>query len=100
MSTERGKRYTEDQKQELLELFGQSGMNASRFCKEMKLSYPTLKRWLGPAPTKSVQFVEIADPRCEDGRLTVALPNGLWAEFPLLADKSTIASWIRELKTC
>lgn len=100
MSTERGKRYTQDQKRELLELFRQSGLNASRFCKEMKLSYPTLKRWLGPGPSKSVQFVEIAEPRSEDGRLTVALPNGLWAEFSMDAQKSVIASWIRELKAC
>ncbi|WP_425607666.1 IS66 family insertion sequence element accessory protein TnpA [Pelagicoccus enzymogenes] len=47
-----GKRYTAEQKQELLELFRQSGMNASRFCKETNVSYPTLSRWLGPESTK------------------------------------------------
>lgn len=100
MSIERGKRYTEDQKQELLELFRQSGLNASRFCKEMSLSYPTLKRWLGPAPANPVQFVEIGEAESNDGRLSVALPNGIWAEFPLCAEKSVVASWIRELKAC
>ncbi len=102
MSTERGKRYTEEQKQELLELFRQGGLNASRFCKEMGLSYPTLKRWLGPspAPAKPVQFVEVGEAESSDGRLAVALPNGLWAEFPMDAEKSVVADWIRELKAC
>ncbi|EDY81066.1 hypothetical protein VDG1235_683 [Verrucomicrobiia bacterium DG1235] len=45
----------------------------------MKLSYPTLKRWLGPGPMKSVQFVELAGEQETDQRLKVALPNGLWA---------------------
>ncbi|MDQ8183899.1 transposase [Pelagicoccus sp. SDUM812005] len=100
MSTERGKRYTAEQKQELLELFRQSGLNASRFCKEMNLSYPTLKRWLGPAATKPVQFVEVGGAEPGEGRLSIALPNGLWAEFPLDADRSVVAGWIRELKAC
>ncbi|MEM9159222.1 MAG: transposase [Verrucomicrobiota bacterium] len=100
MSTERGKRYTQEQKQELLELFSQSGMNVSRFCKEMNLSYATLKRWLSPEPSKPVQFVEIGEADPSGGRLSVALPNGLWAEFPLSTDKSVVASWIRELKAC
>ena len=100
MPTERGKRYTEDQKRELLERFRQSELNASRFCREMSLSYPTLKRWLGPGPSKPVQFVEIGQAEPRGGRLSVALPNGLRAEFPLDAEKSVVASWIRELKAC
>ena len=100
MSTERGKRYTEDQKQELLELFRQSGLKASRFCMETNLSYPTLKRWLGPQPSKPAQFVEIDQSESSGGRLSVALPNGLRAEFPLDAEKPVVASWIRELKAC
>ncbi|MDQ8184195.1 transposase [Pelagicoccus sp. SDUM812002] len=100
MSTERGKRYTEDQKKELVELFRQSGLNASRFCKEMNVSYPTLKRWLGPQPAKTVEFVEVGEAEPNDARLSVALPNGIWAEFPLSAEKSVVASWIRELKAC
>lgn len=100
MSTERGKRYTQEQKQELLELFRQSGLSASRFCKEMNLSYPTLKRWLGPGPSKQALFVEIGEADSATSRLTVALSNGLWVEFPLEAEKSAVASWIRELKAC
>ena len=100
MSTERGKRYTADQKQELLELFRQSGMNASRFCKDMNLSYPTLKRWLGASAADPVRFVEIGEAESSEGRLSIALPNGLWAEFPLDADRSVVANWIRELKAC
>ena len=100
MSTVRGKRYTQEQKKELVELFRQSGMNASRFCKEMNVSYPTLRRWLGPEPSKPVRFVEIGEADPCGGRLSVALPNGLWAEFPLSTDKSVVTSWIRELKAC
>ncbi|MBD5778227.1 transposase, partial [Pelagicoccus sp. NFK12] len=98
MSTERGKRYTAEQKQELLELFRQSGMNASRFCKEMNVSYPTLRRWLGPESAKPVQFVELDGAERGEGSLSVALPNGIWAEFPLSAERSVVADWIRELK--
>lgn len=83
-----------------MELFRQGGLNAARFCKEMKLSYPTLKRWLGPGPTKPVRFVEIAGEQEAGGRLSVALPNGIWAEFPMDADKSVVAAWIRNLKAC
>jgi len=83
-----------------MELFRQSGLNASRFCKEMNLSYPTLKRWLGPSPTKVVQFVEVGEDESNEARMSVALPNGIWAEFPLCAEKSVVASWIRELKAC
>jgi transposase-like protein len=100
MSTERGKRYTTDQREELLELFRQSGLNASRFCKEMNVSYPTLKRWLGSGPAEPVQFVELAGEQATGQRLTVALSNGLWAEFPMDADKAVVAAWIRELKAC
>jgi len=100
MSIKPGKRYTEDQRKELLELFRQSGLSASRFCKEMRLSYPTLKRWLGPEPSKPVQFVELA--RSQDGerRLSIALSNGLWVDVAMDSDKSVVSSWIRELKAC
>ena len=100
MSAERGKRYTKDRKQELLELFHRSGMNAASFCREMNVSYPTLKRWLGPEPSKPVRFVEIGEAGAGASRLSVALPNGIWAEFPMEADRSVVASWIRELKAC
>lgn len=100
MSTQKVKRYTKEQKNELVELFRKSGQSATRFCKERSLSYPTLKRWLGPQPSKPVQFVEIGEADPGGGRLSVALPNGLWAEFPLSTDKSVVTAWIRELKAC
>ena len=100
MSKERGKRYTKEQKQELLELFGESGLSVARFCREMKLSYGTLKRWLDPEPSQSVRFVEIDEADSSAGRLSLALPNGLWVEFPVSAPKPAVASWIRELKAC
>lgn len=83
-----------------MELFRRSGKSASRFCKDQRMSYPTLKRWLGPDPAEPVQFVEIGEDDSNGGRLSVALPNGLWAEFPLDAKRSVVAGWIRELKAC
>jgi len=41
VSERKGKRYTEQEREELLGLFGRSGQSASRFCKETGLSYPT-----------------------------------------------------------
>lgn len=100
MTTEKGKRYTQERKRELVELFRQSGQSATRFCREMNVSYPTLRRWLGPEPSKPVRFVEIGEADPGVGRLSVALPSGLWAQFPLSADKAVVASWIRELRAC
>ncbi|NER00226.1 MAG: transposase [Cyanothece sp. SIO2G6] len=100
MSIERAKRYTPERKNELLELFRQSGRSATRFCKEQGLSYPTLKRWLGPAPREPVSFVEIGQAPSNTGRMSVALPGGLWLEFGADCEKSVVTSWIRELKAC
>ena len=100
MSFKRTKRYTPERKNELLDLFRQSGTSATRFCKEQGLSYPTLKRWLGPAPRESVSFVEIGEVPPNAGRMSVALPGGLWLEFAADCEKSVVSSWIRELRAC
>ena len=100
MSIERGKRYTPERKNELLELFRRSGKSATRFCKEHGVSYPTLKRWLGPSPSEAVSFVEVDQAGAAPGRMSVALPGGLWLEFAADCEKSVVASWIRELRAC
>lgn len=100
MSIERRKRYTQERKDELLELFRQSGESATQFCKEQGISYPTLKRWLGPAPREAVSFVEIGEERSNAGRMSVALPGGLWLDFAADCEKSVVTSWIRELRAC
>ena len=66
----------------------------------MKVSYGTLKRWLEPESANPVQFVELAGEHKADAPLKVALPNGIWAEFPMDARKSVVSAWIRELKAC
>jgi len=100
MSVRRRKRYTKEQKRELVERFRESGMNATRFCKQQRVSYPSLKSWLASSQVQKVQFVEVAQAERPQAQLRVALPNGLHAEFPLHADKPVVADWIRELKSC
>lgn len=96
----RGKRYTAQQRREILDLFARSGLSASRFCALRALSYPTLKRWLGSAASKSTKFVELESSESSGRRLSVAVGNGLWLDFSMDADKAVVASWIRELKAC
>ena len=100
MSSEKRIRYTTDQKNELLDLFRQSGLSATRFCKEQGVSYPTLKRWLGPSHGEAVSFVEVEELRSNVSRMRVALPGGLWLEFAADCEKSVVSSWIRELRSC
>jgi len=47
MGKSKGNRYTKAEREELLELYRQSGYGVTRFCREMDISYATLKRWLG-----------------------------------------------------
>ena len=100
MPDQRGRRYTSAQREDILERFRESGLSASRFCKEASLSYPTLKRWLGPGETEPMSFVEVESPAPPARRFAVALGDGLWLEFPLDADRSVVAAWIRDLKAC
>lgn len=46
MNKSKGKWYSDQEHDELLALFDQSGYSASRFCQETGLGYVTLKLWL------------------------------------------------------
>ena len=95
-------RYTEEERRELVQLYRQSGYSASRFCKEMNLGYPTLKRWL-ENETAKVSLVEVVVEElvpAESLSMNIRLPNGIECELrSKLTSRETI-TLIRELKGC
>jgi transposase-like protein len=96
------KRYTKEEREDLVQLYRQSDYSASRFCQEMGLSYPTLKRWLGDETAK-VSLVEVVVEEivpAESLRMNIRLPNGIECELrSKLTSRETI-TLIRELKGC
>jgi len=102
MSKKRSKRYSHAERDELLELYRQSGMSHWRFCKEMDLGYETLRRWLKADTAKyslvELKAVEVAAKRSV--RLRVHLPNGLVCELGAEMNREEVLNWVRELKAC
>ena len=100
MSKDRGKRYTDSEKEELLQLFEQSGCSVSRFSKEMGVSYGTLRRWLGREKPR-FDLVEVAAPfPASSGAMRVRLPNGIECQIPQGFVRGEAAALIRELAAC
>jgi transposase-like protein len=96
------KRYTEEERSDLVQLYRQSGYSASRFCKEMSLGYPTLKRWLGNETAK-VSLVEVVVEEIvptESLRMNIRLPNGIECEFRSELTSREAITVIRGLKGC
>ena len=102
MSRNRGKRYSPTEREELLELYRQSGLSHGRFCKEMELSFTTLKRWLqvDRAKYSLVEVKSIEVPIKRSVRLSVHLPNGLVCELGGDLSPEEVLNWVRELKAC
>jgi transposase-like protein len=100
VSNDRGKRYSKSEREELQQLFDQSEYSASRFCQEMGVCYPTLKRWLrGESPR--VNLVEVTTAASSNTvALRVRLPNGIECELGSSLSRSEVTQWIRELKAC
>lgn len=98
MSKSKGTRYSKDERDELMQLYRQSGYGVSRFCKEMDISYATLKRWLERKPTG---FVEVtADSLAPSSTsLAVRLPNGISCDLRV-SNRDEALGWIRDLKGC
>jgi len=100
VSKSKGKRYSEQEREELLALFNQSGYSASRFCKEMGLCHGTLKRWLSKGASR-VDLVEVAGPAGFDGvSLRVYLPNGVRVEIAGALGRGEAAGLMRDLASC
>lgn len=102
MPKKRSKHYSASEREELIELYRQSGYSIYKFCKEMSLGYETLKRWLKNEPAK-VNLVEVSveDATPEQSfRLTIRLSNGIACELGTALSMSETLSWVRELKGC
>lgn len=74
-------RYTELEKQELLEQYRQSGKSKTGFCRERGLSFCTLHDWLGGKKKKSARkrlpgFVPVNIKHGADVFAEVVLSNG------------------------
>lgn len=104
MSKKRSKRYSQAEREELMELYGQCGYSVWRFCREMNLSYDTLKRWLSErAPGHGlveVTAVAGAPPERSSVRLSVRLPNGIVCELGAGLSREETLNWVRELNRC
>ena len=96
------KRYTEEERGDLVQLYRQSGYSASRFCQEMNLGYPTLKRWL-ENETAKVSLVEVVVEElvpAESLSMNIRLPNGIECELRSKLTARETITLIRELKGC
>lgn len=102
MSKKRGNRYSAKEREELVELYRQSGYSIWKFCREMNLGYMTLKRWLEEeAPSYSlVEVTTAGEPTKASIGLSVRLPNGLVCELGGKLSPSEVLNWVRELKGC
>jgi len=102
MAKHKGHRYTQEEREELLELYRQSGYGISRFSSEMSISYATIKRWLKPKATPTIKLIEVAsDPVSNSAApLIVRLPNGIACEIGSALSRAETVNWIRELKRC
>jgi transposase-like protein len=100
MGKSKGTRYSDEEREELVELYRQSGYSVSRFCREMELSHATLKRWLGRSPARAC-FVEVSADSLSrvSASLVARLPNGISLELGCASREEAIG-WIRELKRC
>ena len=98
MGKSKGTRYSDEERDELVQLYRQSEYGISRFCKEMDISYATLKRWLGRKPVRFVEVTADSLSRVSTS-LTARLPNGISLELSA-ASREEALGWIRELKRC
>ena len=87
----RRRRFTQQQREELLALFGHSGMTASRFCQEHDLNYQTFLTWRRrerkSEPLQEIDFVEVQWPlkqqtqdesqNTHSHRIELLLPGGM-----------------------
>jgi len=98
MGKSKGTRYSDEEREELVQLYRRSGYGISRFCKEMDISYATLKRWLGRKPAS---FVEVTTDSLSSvsTSLTVRLSNGISCDLRVSSREEAL-DWIRELKRC
>jgi len=106
MNKPKGKRYSKEEREELLSSFDQSGQSVTRFCREQGLSYPTLKRWLeGCAEeTDGLRLIEVRsdgeDANDTSCLMTIRLPNGLECHVWSGSNRQEVLSWIGELLQC
>lgn len=106
MNKPKGKRYTQEEREEVLSSFDQSGQSVTGFCREQGLSYPTLKRWLDERieKTDGLRLIEVRSDREEANDssclMTIRLPNGLECHVWSGANHIEVLNWIGELLQC
>jgi hypothetical protein len=102
MPKKRSKHYSQAEREELIELYRQSGYSLYRFCKEMNLGYETLKRWLEKERPK-ISLVEVTAGDVTPAKsitMTIRLPNGIVCELGIALSMTETLNWVRELKAC
>jgi hypothetical protein len=82
------KRYSPEEREQILNEFHQSGLSASRFCQDKLLTKDTLLKWLSPgqkktkkATTSNAGFVKIQMDSNSQQPMVIRLPHGCSIEI-------------------
>ena len=103
------KRYSEEEKTEILSKYEKSGLSLFRFCRQEKLNYQTVARWAGVESKKRMTPVELVEVELSGeshhGQVSgeqrvVRLPQGMEVIFEGGEDIAEIARFCREVVGC
>lgn len=96
------KRYSEEERREILDKLAASGISRKAFCREQGLCYATLGNWLKKAkePDRAAfAVIDVSDDRngSVSGDITVDLASGLRVHFPVSVSMSYLVQFCREI---
>lgn len=98
------RRYSEEEKAQLLALFAKSGESAAEFCREREIYPATFSVWRkqhraggSGSSENTVAFAEVRVATIPVGVVTIALPSGLELRLPAGADPAWVGQLVQEL---
>lgn len=103
------KRYSSDERKDLLKRFRSSGLSCPAFCKRNDIAYSTFYSWLSDdgatasnCTARRGDLVEVAalTGANERASFVVTLPSGLCVDFPLCSKMEQLALFCREVSGC
>ena len=121
MESNRGKRYSPEERAEFVQLYKKSGQSLSRFCQEAGVTYASLKRWIDQSQeaqpvedleTCPVSFLEVATTPTGSTqsevmsrmplpvRASFELRNGIRVRLDEQMTAPEMLTWIQHLNAC
>ena len=116
MESNRGKRYTPEERAVFVQLYRESGQSLSRFCKDAGMTYASLKRWIDQSqeaqPVEDleacpVSFVEVAATSTQSEvmqhmpvQASFELRNGIRVRLDEQITAPQLLVWIQQLNAC